>query len=285
MSSPPDTNVEIDRENWGKIKINPDSKNITAAQINSYILWTIQVYNEMKYRDTELWMWVAKVERISRSKCLQAILDEDKEHQWTESEISEAMRDEEKTGRVFNSYNNPRIREQEAASRNTSAAASVVNLPVTTTYKPEQTIASPNRTYDLNFSGKQKSSEFYENMPSSSRRDVYPARAPEAKKEDFYRSDHDYGSESEQQARHGQHWKDRQFHGDRGNFGNNSNSSGGYNSRTSSREEFQHLLIDTEGVEGLENGEIMETYEGLEDLKIEKEYGTFLTEMGEIDGF
>ncbi|KAF5178359.1 Atp-dependent dna helicase [Thalictrum thalictroides] len=63
MSSPPDTNVEIDRENWGKIKINPDSKNITAAQINSYILWTIQVYKEMKYRDTEL---CSILERISR---------------------------------------------------------------------------------------------------------------------------------------------------------------------------------------------------------------------------
>ncbi|RKF72937.1 hypothetical protein GcM3_096029, partial [Golovinomyces cichoracearum] len=55
MSSPPNTSIEIDRDNWGKVKINPDSKDNSAASLNTYILWIVQVWKEMKYRDSELW--------------------------------------------------------------------------------------------------------------------------------------------------------------------------------------------------------------------------------------
>ncbi|RKF79646.1 integrase and RNaseH domain-containing protein, partial [Golovinomyces cichoracearum] len=55
--------------------------------------------------------------------------------------------------------------------------------------------------------------------------------------------------------------------------------------RTPSREEFYHLFIDTKGIEESDYINITETSEALGGLKIDKEYGTFWTEMGEIDGF
>ncbi|POS86956.1 hypothetical protein EPUL_001157, partial [Erysiphe pulchra] len=161
MTGPPNTNIDIDRENWEKIKIDPNDEETTATSINFYILWTIQMYREMKYRDSELWsmfkedfegwneemfksadrravhllrdylrgngVWVAKVNRITRAKMIQQILDDKEEHIWTESDIADALQDEERTGTVFNSYYNPRIREQEATSRVSSVAASVVD--------------------------------------------------------------------------------------------------------------------------------------------------------------
>ncbi|KAI0994430.1 hypothetical protein K3495_g13752, partial [Podosphaera aphanis] len=52
--------------------------------------------------------------------------------------------------------------------------------------------------------------------------------------------------------------------------------------RSTSREEFQHLLIDSEGVEEIED--VVETSEALADLNINEEYDNYLAEMGEING-
>ncbi|KAI1000127.1 hypothetical protein K3495_g8072 [Podosphaera aphanis] len=45
---PPNTTMDIDRENWGRIKIDLEARDNIAPKINSYILNTIQAYKEMK---------------------------------------------------------------------------------------------------------------------------------------------------------------------------------------------------------------------------------------------
>ncbi|KAI1000128.1 hypothetical protein K3495_g8071 [Podosphaera aphanis] len=52
--------------------------------------------------------------------------------------------------------------------------------------------------------------------------------------------------------------------------------------RSTSREEFQHLLIDSEGVE--ETEDVVKASEALADFNIDEEYDIYLAEMGEIDG-
>ncbi|RKF80198.1 integrase and RNaseH domain-containing protein [Golovinomyces cichoracearum] len=335
MSSPPYTSIELDRDNWGKVKINPDSKDISAASLNTYILWIVQVWKEMKYGDSELW----------------SMFKEDFEG-WGEHLFNLA---DKRAVHLLREYLRENGVEQEAVSLCASAAVSVVHAP-SVTYQPTN-LPSKIETDD-----KQKLSEISCKIGPSFQPQVNPPRPqiPELSLPTNENFGAEYNNNCNQQDEYEHHWTDKKFHREGGKLNQNnintrdyqqrSNRRGGYNQfrnfdetknysrefqrdlfnreiytaqrkkgyiykrvgswsskhprqeqnntynqfaqeinesdhRTPSREEFYHLLIDTEGIEESDYINITETSEALGDLKIDKEYGTFWTEMGEIDGF
>jgi hypothetical protein len=119
----PELDFEVDEKRWGKPFDPADENQLTTENISGYIAHMTKIYQSHKYRDDYLWqifhedfegftteiftkahrlairdlrsylynhgVWVRRVKGTSYARVLQACLEEEDPHEWTEQEIEE----------------------------------------------------------------------------------------------------------------------------------------------------------------------------------------------------